>query len=88
MHKRGIVRATLRRTSDGAVKEVVDEGWGEDGAEAAEFCWTEGNYSCDCNRAIFFGDGEEPDSDACGETRYRLLSLSVDGEDMEMDPES
>lgn len=73
-----VVKAVLRRTADGLVKEILDDSWGEDGDEAGLFGWTKGNFSCDCNRSIFFGDGEDEDSDKCGDTRYRLVSISVE----------
>lgn len=31
--------------------------------------WTEGNYSCDCNRGIFFGEPEDVD---CGDGAYAV----------------
>jgi hypothetical protein len=43
--------------------------------DAAQFLWTEGNYGCDCNRAIFFADaGGEGDIDIdCGDSRFSAL---------------
>lgn len=41
------------------------EGWDEEG-EFADFIWRDGNWSCDCNRAVFFG---HPDCE-CGDDRY------------------
>lgn len=43
-----------------------------------EYMWTEGDYSCDCNRLIFIEDAldvEIDDSRVCGET-VRLVSLT------------
>lgn len=53
--------------------------WGDD-----EFIWTDGNYSCDCNRLAFIAE-EHPDAvpdewnweDAkCGDT-IELVSLAI-----------
>lgn len=47
---------------------------------ASEYLWSEGNYSCDCNRALFFAEahGEnDPDRD-CGDERYVLKIVSDD----------
>ena len=66
--------AVLRRNSTGEVREHAayysgDEGW--------EFQWTEGNFGCDCNRALFFARAKgEPDPDQeCGGEAYTLLEL-------------
>jgi len=47
-----------------------------------EYLWSEGNYCCDCNRAIFFdvaggGDGD-PDR-GCGGERYDIKLVADDG---------
>lgn len=39
------------------------------------FIWTDGNYSCDCNRALFFARAKgEPDPEEipCGESKFRV----------------
>jgi hypothetical protein len=42
------------------------------------FNWEHGNYSCDCNRSLFFrrGMGEDPDVEEaeCGDGRYIVLA--------------
>lgn len=39
----------------------------EDGFSAIDFQWTEGNYSCDCNKSIFLGLSTSEDA-RCGDT--------------------
>lgn len=42
------------------------------------FIWREGNYSCDCNRELFFrrlGGEEEGDPD-CGDERYSVCIVN------------
>lgn len=50
-----------------------------DGYGGCEFMFKEGNYSCDCNRELFFkrAGGEDPDvgSVECGERRYRVEKI-------------
>lgn len=39
----------------------------------ADFMWSEGNYSCDCNRELFFArwrGEEEPAEHCCSEDRF------------------
>lgn len=45
------------------------------------FMWTEGNYSCDCNRSLFFARAakEEEIDIPCGEGGFRLVALRADG---------
>lgn len=50
--------------------------------DGTRFQWTDGNYACDCNRALFFmrAGGEQPAWDGggeCGMTRYAVLSITM-----------
>jgi hypothetical protein len=67
------VIAHIRKNETGEVRRYADE-WEEGGAYL--FQWTEGNYGCDCNRAIFFervaGNELEWDEPPCGEGRYSV----------------
>ena len=42
-----------------------------------DFMWTEGNFSCDCNRHLFFerASGRDPDlsEGECGDEKYTAL---------------
>jgi hypothetical protein len=38
-----------------------------------EFAWAENNYSCDCNRSIFFDNWEE--SNTCDSVRYIVIDV-------------
>jgi hypothetical protein len=63
----------ILRVADGATADYYDEyfEWPE-----SEFIWTEGNYSCDCNRALFFAwarEEEEPTELACSTGKYRVF---------------
>lgn len=46
------------------------------------FMWQEGNYSCDCNRGLFFdranGKEKEFNEYTCGESKYSAYSISPD----------
>ena len=43
------------------------------------YLWSQGNYSCDCNRQLLFerAKGNEPDWDMamCGESKYTVLKI-------------
>lgn len=64
------VEVAIRRIADGEVRvarmrEVRD---------TLEFGWSDGNYGCDCNRALFFAraNGEDEPDIECGETAYAV----------------
>lgn len=61
----------------------------EDPKDFSDYCWTEGNFSCDCNRADFFkrAAGEkENDDEPCGDMAYRVPRLIFeDGTEIELD---
>lgn len=72
------VRVRLRDTQTGETREFECKydhiGCGPDNAR---YIWTEGNYSCDCNRSLSFGVSFE---DArCGDGRYELDRLETLG---------
>lgn len=52
---------------------------GDDGS--SEFWWTEGNFSCDCNRGLSFYRAKhkaEPDDElGCGAGRYRVPFVTL-----------
>ena len=42
-------------------------------SEGCEYLWTEGNFGCDCNRALFFYDwGAEADNYGCGDAAFSV----------------
>lgn len=45
------------------------------------FIWADGNYACDCNRALFFARaaGEDDPDRGCGTTAFSLRVLGEDG---------
>lgn len=68
--------AFIRNNKTGEVRRSVSKRDPEYD-DNVEFMWTDGNYGCDCNRALFFaraaGD-DEPDID-CGEEAYSVLRV-------------
>jgi GH43 family beta-xylosidase len=63
------LKIEIRRNSDGEI--AVRR---EDRDEFSDFIWSEGNYSCDCNREIFFclARDESETNEDCGESRYSV----------------
>lgn len=65
----------IRRNSDGLVRVYHDDTPWEEGSD---FLWLDGNYSCDCNRYLFFqrsADEPEIDNPACGDTAYSIVKF-------------
>lgn len=78
----------IRHNGSGVVRMWRhDLGWHDDD----EFMWTEGNYSCDCNRYLFFerAIGGTPGFDQeCGDTAFSALYAELpDGQHIPLDEE-
>ena len=66
-----MIRVLIRRESTDESREYSYRRSGS-GLGFPWFLWTEGNYSCDCNRArLVFGEEGHP----CGETEFTLLGI-------------
>jgi len=55
----------------------------EDWYDGFEYMWTDGNYSCDCNRALYFARAEPSKSNdlldiECGETVYSVPFVELE----------
>lgn len=79
----------IRRNSDGVVRVYHDTYPWE---EHSDYMWLDGgNYSCDCNRYLFFqrsADEDEEDDRPCGETAYSIMKfVNFDGKIIEGDAE-
>jgi len=72
--------ARIREVSTGIVRDTVHESEIVT-KESMEYMWLDGNYSCDCNRELFFrrAAGEDPalDDVTCGDGRFVLVSLKI-----------
>ena len=74
------IEVRIRRNSDGVIRTYEGKGYWDDGlcgepAGPSTFIWEEGNFSCDCNRELFFlRAGQEPEHDEveCGADRYAV----------------
>lgn len=72
------VVACIRSNKTGEVRRYLTQDVLMDGEDApSAFIWERGNYSCDCNRALFFGRAaglkdEEMSDCRCGDGGYSL----------------
>lgn len=70
----------IKKTSTGEIRTAkFDEQW----HDINVYLWTEGNYSCDCNRHDFFvcrGYRRHPHvgDSICGDSEYRVLKAVLD----------
>lgn len=65
---------TIRKNDTGEERSFQqDDEW----QEHSDFMWTEGNYACDCNRAIFFAEagGEDEPEVTCSDGKYSIVSI-------------
>jgi hypothetical protein len=65
----------------GEVVVYKSEGYDDDDEPPGTFnpfIWCDGNFSCDCNRALFFAEAAgrpRPEDSPCTETRYRIVQI-------------
>ena len=76
----------IRRNSDGIVRtRRRDEPW----ENFHVYMWTEGNFSCDCNRELEFqraGGEEEAEERECGHEKYTAIkAILADGTEVMLD---
>jgi hypothetical protein len=91
-----IYTATILDTATGERRVTKPQEW-PDEEGALYWHWTDGNFGCDCNRALEFaragGATEEQawafekESGACGGKRFRVPHLTVDGKQLDVDRE-
>ena len=71
-----MVLVTLTRVADGVARTFQRD---ED-LSTLDYAWHDGNYSCDCNRELFFAraaDEPEPEIN-CSDGRFRARIVRVD----------
>lgn len=75
----------IHRTSDGEVRTDLSHKWHP---ETGSYVWDDGNFGCDCNRALFFervggreecDEDDDDDSDLCGTGGYSVRVETLDG---------
>ncbi len=68
----------IKKVSTGEVVQYRTDIWSYGGLNF--YLWEHGNYSCDCNRALFFErtKGNEPENINCGESEY-VVEIEVHG---------
>ena len=83
MDKEVKVIAMIRKNTTGEIREYRTEVWLFDDEEGVpdSYMWSEGNYSCDCNRGLFFaraGREEENWHLPCGNELYSVNLKTMD----------
>lgn len=72
------VEVHIIRNSDGVERTYrdMDELLRDDGETWSDYMWRDGNWSCDCNRYLFFqraaGEEEIDDDGPCGHDAYTV----------------
>jgi hypothetical protein len=70
-------KAEIRENRTGCVHiSQQDVIWDEENECPHTYIWSEGNFSCDCNRALFF-NGKYTDDMPCGDGGYSVNLYST-----------
>ena len=73
--------ANIRNNETGEVRQHAANIQIDSGVHDPWGVWSEGNYSCDCNRELFFYDHEKgPEGLKCGDGVRFSVNIEVDGE--------
>jgi hypothetical protein len=83
------IEVDLRDTLTGHKKTYVEESSDDNvDHETVVFMWSEGNYSCDCNRSLFLWDWDRDKDLPCSQPDGRIVvdSLRVDGVERYREP--
>ena len=78
-----MIIVTIKDYNTGETREYRDDSEWADEDGLSSFIWTDGNYSCDCNRGLFFcrAKGEDDDQDfPCGDHRFGVSIKLENGE--------
>lgn len=68
----------IRNNETGEVRQYADElieGW--DAGQPSIFIWEDGNFSCDCNRRLFFARVKGEDEDWEGDCSDGKFSVNI-----------
>jgi hypothetical protein len=76
-HEQFPVEIAIRRTTDNLVRTYQGTEWRRKTEGWSDYIWSEGNFSCDCNRHDFFERAADPDyegdeDEPCGDERYSI----------------
>lgn len=69
------VVVNIRKNSTGEIRQKSDTLCADEGGTVNPFVWEDGNYSCDCNRRLFFAraNGEDEDWEGdCSDGEYSV----------------
>ena len=74
----------IRKNETGEKRRIREDA---DWSYGQQFLWEEGNYSCDCNREIFFerANGVETEDEECSEGRFSANAVLPDGSEVSLD---
>ena len=79
----------IRKNSTGEVRRCEEP---PDWDESEDYQWVEGNYSCDCNRGLYFkwaaGEDTSVSDRKCGNTEYSCWVKLPDGTVISLDDDA
>lgn len=65
--------AKIRHNPTGEVRDYPTEGiWDGDDDQTTRYIWEDGNFSCDCNRSLFFYSHAEDMEADCGDDLFSV----------------
>ena len=69
-----MLKISIKCNNTGEIRNFYDSDPIDEDLESYLFLWEEGNFSCDCNRCLFFKrvNNELEDEASCGDEQYSV----------------
>lgn len=79
------VTISIKKNATGEVRSYPSTLNADECGDHTMWIWEEGNYACDCNRALFFARASEEDEDwehPCTDGEYSVNIVASSGENV------
>lgn len=76
------IKIILRKNDTGEIVEYCDDALADEDGPPYLYIWEDGNYSCDCNRAMFWARAkkiEPPKETQCSDGKFSVNIYSMNG---------
>lgn len=81
------VVVSIRLNETGEIRQHSTSVMNYENGSPCTYMWEEGNFSCDCNRGIFWWEAGEDENEVepeleelcCGDTKYSVSIATTDG---------
>jgi hypothetical protein len=78
------IELRIKDKETGEIRSLITDGiWSDEDDEVSTFIYSEGNFSCDCNRFLFFNEAAGIDNEdtktECGDVKFLVNIYTTKG---------